>query len=93
MGGIEFGKCDICGKENYLERTYFYYLIDCVCCESKTNGHKCHFEKVAHCHDCIPEIPLEIHPYIIDNTGHECKISISGIEPINIEGKHSIKKQ
>lgn len=24
MGGIEFGKCEICGKETQLERTYFY---------------------------------------------------------------------
>ena len=35
MGGIEFGKCDICGKETELERTYFYYPIHCECCGSK----------------------------------------------------------
>ena len=27
MGEIEFGTCDICGKETELERTYFYDLI------------------------------------------------------------------
>ena len=25
MGESEFGKCDICGKETELDRTYFYY--------------------------------------------------------------------
>ena len=29
MGAIEFGTCDICGKETELERTYFYYPIHC----------------------------------------------------------------
>ena len=38
---IEWGKCEICGKEDQLERTYFYYSIHCECCGSKDeNGQK-----------------------------------------------------
>ena len=52
MGEIEFGKCEICGKEAPLERTYFYYPIHCECCGSKDkNGQKQHFEMVVHCED------------------------------------------
>ena len=56
--GIEFGKCDICGKEDNLERTYFEYDIKCECHSPK------HFELVSHCKDCVPSMPTEIHPYI-----------------------------
>lgn len=36
MANIEFGKCDICGKEAALSRTYFKYKIgSCECCGSK----------------------------------------------------------
>lgn len=28
---IEWGRCEICGKETQLERTYFYYPIHCEC--------------------------------------------------------------
>lgn len=26
-GECEYGKCEICGEEAYLSRTYFYYPI------------------------------------------------------------------
>lgn len=29
MGTCEFGKCEICGKETTLDRTYFHYPIHC----------------------------------------------------------------
>lgn len=32
---IEWGRCEICGKETQLERTYFYYPIHCECCGNK----------------------------------------------------------
>lgn len=53
MAGIEFGKCDICGKETALKRTYFKYRIgSCECCDSKLNdGTKGHFEVVHHCNE------------------------------------------
>ena len=40
MGGIEFGTCDICGKEAELERTYFYYPIHCECRVCISNPYK-----------------------------------------------------
>lgn len=64
MASIEFGKCDICGKETALTRTYFKYRIgSCECCDSKLNdGTKGHFEVVHHCNECIPHLPTVIHP-------------------------------
>lgn len=36
MADMEFGKCDICGKEAALSRTYFKYRIgSCECCGCK----------------------------------------------------------
>ena len=46
MGDCEFGRCEICGKDSYLERTYFHYDIECECHSPK------HFELVRHCKDC-----------------------------------------
>jgi hypothetical protein len=52
-GDCEFGKCDICSKENYLQRTYFHYDIKCECHSPK------HFELVIHCSNCVPNEPKE----------------------------------
>lgn len=63
MGEIEFGKCDICGKETELERTYFYYPIHCECCGNKDkDGQKQHFELVHHCKDCECSVCI-LNPY------------------------------
>ena len=51
MGDVEFGKCEICGKETYLQRTYYRYNIPCECHSPY------HFELVIHCKDCIPVEP------------------------------------
>lgn len=49
---IEFGKCDVCAKENNLERTYYEYNdIKCEC------HSPAHFEVVKHCLTCIPKEP------------------------------------
>ena len=51
MGTCEFGKCETCGKETTLDRTYFYYPIHCGCCgccgSKDKNGQDQHFETVA----------------------------------------------
>ena len=47
----EYGKCEICGKETYLQRTYFHYEIECECHSPN------HFELVIHCLNCIPKEP------------------------------------
>ena len=57
MGDIEFGKCDICGKEGQLKRKYYYYDIDCTCCMT---AEKMHFEIVRFCPDCTPRPPYMI---------------------------------
>jgi len=50
---IECGKCEICGKDAPLQRTYFYYDIQCECHSPQ------HFEVVSHCADCTPSEPRE----------------------------------
>lgn len=56
MSGVcEFGVCDICKKETYLERTYFKYNIKCECHSPY------HFELVRHCKDCVAIEPKETH--------------------------------
>ena len=49
MEEVEYGKCDICGNENYLERTYFHYNIPCECCGCVVDGKNMHSELVRHC--------------------------------------------
>jgi hypothetical protein len=53
MSVIEYGKCEVCGKENVLKRTYFRYGFKCQCHSPE------HFEIVRHCADCVPQKPLE----------------------------------
>lgn len=50
-GSVEHGICEICGKENFLQRTYFRYNIKCECHSPQ------HFEMVRHCTICIPNEP------------------------------------
>ena len=50
---IEYGKCEVCGKEAALKRTYFRYGFKCQCHSPN------HFEFVRHCVDCVPQKPLE----------------------------------
>jgi len=51
MGDVEFGKCDICKNEDYIQRKYFRYPIKCECHSPE------HFEIVYHCKNCIPIEP------------------------------------
>lgn len=52
-GEIEYGKCEICGEEAPLERTYFRYDLKCECHSPE------HFELVRHCKGCKPVEPRE----------------------------------
>ena len=56
----EYGKCECCGKEAPLTRTYFYYNIPCECCGCTIDGNHYHSEMVSHCCNCTPSIPDEI---------------------------------
>lgn len=82
MGAIEFGTCEICGKETALERTYFKYNINCEC------HYPHHFVVVCHCKDCVPEIPEEIYPIVKDMLGKEYKANVTGLLPIEITGNY-----
>lgn len=52
-GCVEFGECEMCKKETYLERTYFRYNIKCECHSPY------HFELIRHCKECVPVEPKE----------------------------------
>ena len=58
MGEIEYGKCDFCGEEGPLTRTYFYYGIKCECHSPE------HFEMKRHCKKCDPTPPLKTEIYL-----------------------------
>ena len=93
MGNVEWGKCEICGKEGPLERTYFYYPIHCECCGSKDkDGQNQHFEMIRHCKDCPAPMPKEIHPLLKSMNGKEYKVNISNILPSNIRGEFIINE-
>ena len=62
MGDIEFGACEVCGKERELTRTYYRYKIKCDCHSPN------HFETVRHCSECKPVEP-EYTDVMIHNTG------------------------
>lgn len=55
---IEYGKCDICGKDGNLNRKYYYYDIACNCCNDK--GKSPHFEIVNYCDSCKPVPPRKV---------------------------------
>ena len=93
MGDIEFGNCDICGKEAPLSRTYFIYDIHCECCGCKEDGRDMHSELVRHCKNCVPDIPQSIEPFVkskIDNERYRLKID--GMRPYKISGEFCIQK-
>ena len=52
-GDVMFGRCECCGKEKPLQRTYFRYPINCQCHNNQ------HFELIDHCADCMPQKPKE----------------------------------
>ena len=51
----EYGVCDICGAQDYVSRTYFYYHIDCDCCKGPENHN--HHEIVYTCPRCVAVPP------------------------------------
>lgn len=50
-GEMMFGKCQCCGKERPLIRTYFHYPVKCECHSPN------HFEIIDHCAECTPKEP------------------------------------
>ena len=70
MGDVEFGKCDLCGKETFLRRKYYRYNIKCTCCNSLNDPH---FEIVRHCGTCEPRPPRAIKAWVKPMTEKEIK--------------------
>ena len=64
---IEFGKCDICGKETCLNRKYYYYDIKCECHSPQ------HFELVCYCDDCKDKVKPPTHTLVRIKPIEECK--------------------
>lgn len=64
----EWGLCDICKQMDYLNRKYYYYDIQCDCCNQKNDPH---FEIVYYCNKCSPKPPhkvsLSLHPIGLDD--------------------------
>lgn len=84
MGEIEYGVCDVCGCQDQLERTYYYYGIKCDCHSPE------HFEIMRTCPRCEPKPPkrtkVEIRPLSYRGAGHNYQIPMrSGIHPENWE--------
>lgn len=52
MDSIEYGICDMCGREAELSRKYYNYDILCDCHSPM------HFELIKHCKDCVPSEPV-----------------------------------
>lgn len=49
----EFGKCEMCNKDAYLNRKYFEYALKCKCHSPQ------HFELIKHCNECKPMEPAQ----------------------------------
>lgn len=54
MGDIEYGRCDVCGTDGNVTRTYFFFPIACECCGPT------HFVMKRHCLGCTPSMPLTL---------------------------------
>ena len=67
MNDIEYGICDICGREANLQRKYYYFNIKCEC------HLPTHSEMVKYCSDCVPLRPAETTIEIFDPIDEKIK--------------------
>ena len=67
MNDIEYGICDVCGREANLQRKYYYFNIKCECHSPK------HFEMIKYCSDCVPLRPAETTIEIFDPIDEKIK--------------------
>ena len=51
-GETQFGECDICKKQTFVESKFYHYGFKCDCHSPE------HFERVNYCKDCVPKKPL-----------------------------------
>lgn len=50
-GETQFGECDICKKQTFVESKFYHYGFKCDCHSPE------HFERVNYCKDCAPKKP------------------------------------
>ena len=50
-GETQFGECDICKKQTFVESKFYHYGFKCDCHSPE------HFERVNYCKDCVPKKP------------------------------------
>lgn len=67
MNDIEYGTCDVCGREANLQRKYYHFNIKCECHSPK------HFEMIKYCSDCVPLRPAETTIEIFDPIDEKIK--------------------
>ena len=67
MNNIEYGICDICGREANLQRKYYHFNIKCEC------HLPTHTEMVKYCSDCVPLRPAETTIEIFDPVDEKIK--------------------
>jgi hypothetical protein len=67
MNNIEYGICDICGREANLQRKYYHFNIKCEC------HLPTHSEMVKYCSDCVPLRPAETTIEIFDPVDEKIK--------------------
>ena len=67
MNNIEYGICDICGREANLQRKYYHFNIKCECHLPK------HSEMIKYCSDCVPLRPAETTIEIFDPVDEKIK--------------------
>lgn len=89
MCGQEYGRCEVCGAEGPLDRTYFYYDIRCDCCGNR-DGY--HFELMCHCSKCPAPMPDRVRPLIKAMDGRSYKAVVTNVMPIQISGEFIIDR-
>lgn len=67
MNNIEYGICDICGREANLQRKYYHFNIKCEC------HLPTHSEMIKYCSDCVPLRPAETTIEIFDPIDEKIK--------------------
>lgn len=67
MNNIEYGICDICGREANLQRKYYHFNIKCEC------HLPTHSEMIKYCSDCVPLRPAETTIEIFDPVDEKIK--------------------
>lgn len=78
MSNIEYGTCDMCGREANLQRKYYHFNIKCECHSPK------HFEMIKYCSDCVPLRPAETTIEIFDPIDEKIKKIIIDTEILKL---------